>query len=206
LKVRYEQDGVITYRKHWFMLFRRAWIPMLILLAAWLLVGWLTWRDYVNMTAVVLNPLLLVIFAGVNIAMFLWLGYDYWDWSNDIYRINAEQIFDIERKPLGQEVKKTANLDSILSIEHERQNLLGILFNFGFVTVNVGETKFTFDGVYNPDQVHQDISDFREALNRRKRWKDAERERARMVNWLVAFHNATDKLEDLENSPDGQGF
>lgn len=198
-KVRFIQGSIITYRKHWFILLRRAWKPALLLA---ILIGILigapvaqaVW-DVSMLPPLIRNLLAFLVLPGV----FLWFVYDYLDWSNDIYRLTPEQIFDIERKPFGQESKKTAPLESILSIEHERANLIGIMLNFGNVTINVGQTKFDFIGVYNPDQVHQDIADYREALNRRKRAKEAERERERMVNWLVTFYNQT--LADVEDFP-----
>jgi hypothetical protein len=114
--------------------------------------------------------------------------------------VTPEQIFDIERKPLGQEVKKTAPLESILSVEHERESLTGILLNFGTVTINVGETKFQFFNVFNPDQVHQDVSDYREALNRRKQQAEQERDRRRMIDWLVTYYEESEKIdEEIEN-------
>jgi hypothetical protein len=173
-----------------------------------LFLGWsfLLYIEFTRDIGIISGFMLVTIGFLLFTVILLWLGYHYWDWANDIYRLTPEQILDIERKPLGQEVKKTANLDSILSIEHERENFLGILFNFGTVTINVGQTKFTFNGVYNPDQVHQDISDYREALNRRRRMAEANRERERMVNWLVAFHNQTEKLEEFENNPDIDEF
>ncbi len=43
LKVRYEQDGVITYRKHWYLLARRGWIPILFFLFLSLVIGFFAW-------------------------------------------------------------------------------------------------------------------------------------------------------------------
>jgi uncharacterized membrane protein YdbT with pleckstrin-like domain len=197
LKVRYIQGDTITYRKHWFLFLRKAWrssLGMGIVLG--ILFGVPVARVVWEVT--ILPPLFMGILTFMILPVLLfWFIYDYLDWSNDIYRLTPDQIFDIERKPLGQEVKKTAPLESILSIEHERANLLGIILNFGTVVINVGQTRFVFVGVYNPDQVHQDIADYREALNRRKRAKEAERERERMVNWLVSFYKQT--LADLED-------
>jgi len=198
LKVRYEQNGMVTYRKHWFLLLRRAWLPLIGLILIMMGNIFLVWAQYMRgYTPPWLFALGLSFLAAL--VLFLWLGYDYADWRNDIYRLTPEQILDIERKPLGKELKKTANLDSILSIEHERAGIFGILLNFGNVFINVGTTRFTFHGVYNPDQVHSDVSDYREALNRRKRMSEVKREQDRMVNWLVTFYNESEKLTDLEN-------
>ena len=198
-KVRYEQDGVITYRKHWYLLIRRGWIPLLIFLFLGLITGVLAWAtatDRFAATNLILVAMPLLLFFIID---FLWMGYVYLDWSNDIYRLTPEQILDIERKPLGQESKKSAPLESILSIEHERENLLGILLNFGPVIINVGETQFIFHGVYNPDLVHQDIADYREALLRKKREKEYQQKRQEMVDWLITYHDESERMDQYQN-------
>lgn len=198
LRVRYEQDGVITYRKHWFLLFRKVWLPLLLMLLLFLFI-FLTGRRWTEggdplLTA---NTLLLIGSVGF-IGFVLWLIYSYVDWINDIYQLTPEFIVDIERKPLGSEQKKTANIANILSIEHHRQNLSGILLNFGTVTVYVGDTEFIFNGVYNPNLVHQDISDYQEAMLRKKREIEADRDRKTMVDWLMTYHDETEKRTEEE--------
>jgi len=191
LKVRYEEGDSITYRKHWFVLFRKIFWSLLVLFLVIVLLAFLGLKVEF-FSGATLSLLGVVLLTGV----LAWMVYEYADWSNDIYRVTPEQIYDIERKPLGQEVKKTAPLESILSVEHERESLTGILLNFGTVTINVGETKFQFFNVFNPDQIHQDISDYREALNRRKRQAEKERDRRRMVDWLVTYYEESEKIDD----------
>ncbi len=181
LKVRIEDKGVITYRKHWFLLLQKSWLFVLLFCGY---LGIITYLGYLyffkGLPFLTMNWV-----CGIEgiFLMFICGGllYNLLDWSNDIYRLTQDQIHDIEKKPLGQEIKKTANLDSILSIEHERENILGIIFNFGTVVVNVGETRFLFYGVYNPDQVHQDIAYYREALTKRKHEAKARVEREQQV-------------------------
>ena len=103
----------------------------------------------------------------------LWWIYRYVDWRNDIYQLNDEQIIDIYRKPLGAEDKKTADLDNILSLQHKRLGIIGMLFNYGDVIAMVGTTEFTFDGVFNPALVEQEIF---ERMNARKQKKKDEEE------------------------------
>ncbi len=107
LKVRYEVDGVITYRKHWFVLFRRAWIPFLALTGLFILLL-LYFGESIFGTMTGLPSVIFVLGLAVPIGMifFIWLSYDYLDWRNDIYRLTADQILDIEKKPLGQEIKE----------------------------------------------------------------------------------------------------
>jgi len=190
LKIRYEQDGIITYRKAFPILLWRIWLPFFLLLlwtAGFIFLARLDsistyWPGYVFM---------MVIFFGLA----FWLWYKYTDWHNDIYQLTTTQIFDIERRPLGTELKKSADLQNILTITHQR-SFLGVLLNFGDVVITVGETQFIFFTVYNPDRVHQDIANYQEGLRVRKRKVEEARERERMVNWLVAYNSESKKLEE----------
>ncbi len=187
LKVRYEQDGTITYRKAWPLLVWKIWLPSLLLLF------WSVGMVFLVSQGNTGGTLLFwwVIMIGFLLGLLFWLWYNYTDWKNDIYRLTPTQIFDIEKKPLGSELKKSADLENILTITHTR-NFLGILLKFGDVIITVGETQFFFFSVYNPDRVHQDIANFQENLRQRKKRLEEARERERMVNWLVAYHSESD--------------
>lgn len=196
-KVRYEQGGIITYRKHWLVLLRRTAYPSLTFLFLLALSSFLIIRAISEEIFLFSSKAWLVLMIPLWGGCLLWWIYDYLDWSNDIYRLTPEQILDIEKKPLGREDKKSASLDSILSIEHQRIGIIQLLFNFGTVTINVGQTQFNFFGVYNPDQVHQDISDYMEARIRKKREAEASRDRERMADWLKTYH---DQVEPINGS------
>ncbi|MBN2550328.1 MAG: cyclic nucleotide-binding domain-containing protein [Anaerolineales bacterium] len=198
LKVRYQEGKVITYRKHWLLLLAKIWTPFVILLLTCPISTYLTWNQIFSLTFfLLLTPFFLVIFG--------WLVYDYLDWSNDIYRLTPDQILDIERKPLGQEQKKTASLGSPdLRVEHTRANIWGIIFDFGTVTINVGQTQFIFNGVYNPDQVHKDVSDYQQAFMHKKEEDAENRRKEEMLKWLTSYHRQQEKLENEENNP-GEG-
>jgi uncharacterized membrane protein YdbT with pleckstrin-like domain len=199
--VRYEQKGVITYRKHWLLLVRKVIFPTI---ALFVLIGFSfnIFLKSVNQQGVLLGSLLtwMVVLFPVYIGVMLWWIYHYVDWRNDIYQLTPDQILDIEKKPLGKEDKKTAPLDSILSIEHSRNGIIELLLNFGNVIINVGQTKFIFRGVLNPDQVHQDIADYMEIRLRKRQQEEINRERDRMVEWLAAYHRQVDSNEGSGDS------
>lgn len=206
LQVRYERDGVITYRKHWLLLVRKTLFPsitiaLLIVFTLYLLGTGALWGEsfFSGLPALTLAGLLY--FAAIS-----WWVYNYVDWSNDIYQLTHDKIFDIERKPLGEEEKKTAPLDSILSLEHTRLGILQLALNYGNVTIMVGQTPFIFRGVYNPDDVQQDISSYIEARRRKKEESEAERDRQRMADWLVTYHQQSEILDGLENRSDWDLF
>jgi uncharacterized membrane protein YdbT with pleckstrin-like domain len=200
LKVRYEQDGVITYRKHWYLLFQKTWLPLLMIVififALYFIVP-ATLTESAGVSG-------WVVFFGVLVfcGLIAWLVYSYVDWRNDIYQLTPEQIFQIYRKPLGSELKSSASIENILTINHERENLTGILLNFGTVTVSVGDTEIIFAGVFNPDQVHQDIADYQEALKRRKSKQKTEDDRKTMVNWLMTYDQEAAKRASEGISPE----
>lgn len=186
--MRYEKEGVITYRKHWLVLLGKVWKPSLVLLSLLGFSIFLVYRMGIQgqefmLTGLTWGALLFLVFIFTG----LWWAYYYLDWSNDIYQLTAEQILDIEKKPLGKEDKKTALLDSILSVEHDRQGIIRLLFNYGDVIINVGQTQFTFNGVYNPDQVHQDVNAYIEARKRKKRDSELKEESSRMAEWFSMY-------------------
>lgn len=198
--MRYESQGVITYRKHWLVLIRKTLQPSLAMLALTAFAVYLIYRLGFQHKGFLLSGLTwaILLFLGYASVGFWWL-YHYLDWSNDIYQLTPEQILDIEKKPLGREDKKTASLDSILSVEHDRKGILRLLFNYGDVVVNVGQTQFTFDGVANPDQVHQDIRAHMEARARKKRERELMQERERMMEWLSVYHEEEKNLRQSSN-------
>ena len=122
-----------------------------------------------------------------------WWIYGYIDWRNDIYQVTDKSIFDIERKPLGTEVKKSASLENILSLEHERPGLLGYFLNVGYVIINVGEAQFTFDDVFEPARVQQDIFNRMHALRMQKQKDEIARERDRVIKILEIYHQEVDR-------------
>ncbi len=196
-KVRFEQSGIITFRKHWILLLQRTWKPNLLLIVLAVVVAgrFLGWYTFVSAPVVLL--------AGFTflLAGFLWWLYEYVDWRNDIYQLTADQILDIEKKPLGPMDKKTAQLENILSLEHKRSGLVGMLLNYGDVIAMVGGVKFTFDGVFDPAGVEQEIFQRIAAKRRRTAEAEANRERERIADWLAAYHRTTEELRLSANPP-----
>jgi hypothetical protein len=183
-QVRFEEKGIITYRKHWMVLLRGTLLPAVLILVA---VGLLGAR---------LGGLFQVFSPGADLAAALlllvplaaWWLYQYADWANDLYQVTPDQIVDVHKKPLSSEVRKVAPLENILGTEVDRKGLLGILFNYGDVVANVGTTQFVFQGIYNPSAVQLDIVRSQEALYARKKLAEKEKRRGEMVEWIDAYH------------------
>ncbi len=202
LKLRIEDVGTITYRKHGFVLFRQIWQPSCFLLAIFAL--WV--NRFVTLAS---DPATGVINHGPNgwsldtillalplIALpFLgWLTYQYVDWANDIFQVTHDQIVDLDRTPFGRVERRAAPLDNILSTEYQRLGLLGYLFNYGTVYITVGGSKLEFQDVYDPAAVQQDIDARRAARVAGKRAAEKNAERDRMAEWLATYHNNADEF------------
>lgn len=183
-QVRFEEKGVITYRKHWAVLLGALGLPsFLILLFVGLLgaqIGGLTSGPPPE-TTLLLAAALLVPLSG-------WWLYRYLDWANDIYQVTPDQIRDIYKKPLGREIRKVAPLENILGTEVDRRGLSGLVLNYGDVITNIGASTFVFHGVYDPQGVQQDIARALEALLARKREVQKRQRQGEMVEWLTSYH------------------
>ena len=187
--LRYEDGTTITYRKHWLILIRKTIRPFLALLAVvfgmmfCVYTGINDQMDIVTVEYVIAIGILIILFVLIP-----WWLYNYVDWRNDIYQLTDKNIFDIERKPLGTEVRKSGSLDRILSLEHERPGFMGYMFNVGNVIINFGDAKFDFIGVYEPARVQQDIFNRMHLLRTLQQKAEVIRERERVLTILSIYH------------------
>ncbi len=193
-KTRFDEGSTITYRKHWYVLLKKAGWPTLIIFVLFFLIAFFDIMYFLGRTQI-LSPAWV---TGVGFALFIfilfpWWLYNYVDWRNDIYQVTDRSIFDIERKPFGTESKKSAALENILSLEHERIGFLGYILNVGNVLINVGEAKFTFNDVYDPARVQQDIFSRMQMIRFKKQQEEVARERDRILKLLEIYHQEMDQ-------------
>ena len=199
LELRFENQGVITYRKHWAVLLGRIGPPSLLLLlvmgmAGARLAGWIE-----------LAPLGPFLFAagGAALLLFGWWIYQFADWANDIYQVSPTHILDVYRKPLGREVRRAAPLENILSTEVDRRGIIGLILDFGIVRVNVGAEQLDFEGVFHPRMVQQDIVRAQEAFIAKQRQSEEHQRRREMIEWLGAYHDEmTSQQPGAREDPD----
>jgi len=200
LQIRFVEGEMITYRKHWMVLLKYSLLPFLVLIGYSVIVAFLA------KAGLFLGSCFPILYGLIYLMIFLWWLYVYLDWSNDVYQLTPEQILDKKRKPLGEEIKKTAPLESILSLEHERIGIIQLIFNYGNVIINVGQAKFVFSGVRNPDEVQQEIASYMEASRRKKQEMQNVREQENVLDWLSTYHRQSEKLEEIEKESDWDLF
>lgn len=189
--LRYQIGDTIQYRTHWWILVQRVWFQSLLLLGITGVMVWILVRssqgEMNNFPALAAFMGLCVVWLVIGLS---WL-YNYIDWHNDIYRITSDQVEDINRKPLGNEIKKIALIRNILSVEYRRLGIIGLMLNFGTVYIRVGETTFTFDDVYNPSEVQRELFHRMSQRNLRDRQAQADAENRRMADWIAVYHRIT---------------
>lgn len=205
--MRFQEGDVITYRKYWPTLFGKIWLPSLMIFLS--IVGtvfivnfFLSGQSSAQTTEILLG----LSSAFTLLVLIPWWLYRYIDWRNDIYQVTDKFIIDIERKPLGTEVKKAAPLENILSLEHQRVGFFGYMFNYGLVTINVGETQFFFRSVHEPARIQQDIFNRIYTLRRKKEKVEAGKQRQRFVDVLEVYHQNADEIDDDDYSDDFDEF
>ena len=185
IRVREEKDGAVIYHKHPYVLFlsvggQLAGIVVTLALVVLRLAG----------AIAMLNPW---VFAGLAILVLLILAgsviYEYVDWTNDQYIVTANQIIDVDRKPLGTEQRRTANLEAVMNVTYVRPNFIATLLNFGTVTVATGPGgEMKFFNVFNPLDVQQDIYRRKEALSAQKAADAARQRREEYTQYFGAFY------------------
>jgi CRP-like cAMP-binding protein len=205
LKLRYESGDTVVYRKHWVVLILEAWMPVVGILATLILfiqrmirLAQLPEERFVSFS----GGISVDAWAGALIMVMLvfigWFIYRVMDWSNDKFIVNAEQIIDVDRKPLGTETRNAAQLENILGTEYQRIGLLGNIFNFGTVYITVGGTKLAFENVLDPAAVQSDINRRFAARKDRNEQQRIGKERERMAEWLATYHNNAETLRREE--------
>ena len=201
-RVRFEEGDTVTYRKHWFLLLVDTWKPVL---------GMLVVLVLLTLAAAGFLPDAIPLYAAVVLLVVAWLPlagwwlYEFIDWKNDIYMVTADQIFDVNKKPLGAEVKKSAPLANVLSLKYERPGLVGVLLNFGNVVALVAGSEFRFDGVFDPVAVQNDIYRRQEAQKAKKQAAEDARLRDEMVNWLEDYTLERERLANAQRQPRPNG-
>lgn len=191
-KTRHVDGEVVTYHRHWFVLFSSLLLPAFFFLAVLyglrtLYAGWppdsVSWAIAIAFTSL---PLLVML-------------YRFLDWQNDIYQVTAENLIDSEKKPLGSEVTKSASLANVLSLENHRVGILGLLLNFGEVRINVGDTSLEFVDVHDPAQIQEDIFVRMQAQKISLENANDMEERARMAEWLKVYEEERKADPDPES-------
>jgi uncharacterized membrane protein YdbT with pleckstrin-like domain len=160
-----QQNGVITWHKHW------VYMPIMLLPP----LGFLT-ISFVSLA--IMNqlfhfyPIEMILFSLAVVVLFvIWAWYEIEDERNELYILTATQVIEVEKKPLGPEKRNTAGLDKITNVTY-RTDLISRIFGYGNVVIETaGEARITFQRLPTPEEVVATVNEYV------SRFKKAERER-----------------------------
>lgn len=193
-QLRYDQGDTIVYRKHWWILLNDIGWPSAAMLVTAGLIGVLLTGPLEREGWALNPPAIVVALLVVFIGLAGWWLYEFEDWRNDLYMVTPDQIVDVYKKPLGQEIRDSSTLDKIQGLRSERNGIVGRFLNFGNVTANVPGKVFTFDGIYDPLSVQEDIQRRIEAFKARQGRSEALRRREELADVLSAYYLATREM------------
>ncbi len=131
-----------------------------------------------------------------------WLVWEYVDWKNDIFMVTPDEIIDIDKKPLGSEERRAAQIENILNTAYQRKGFIAYIFNYGTVTISVGGAQLAFEDVLDPAGVQADINRRRMSRIAKKNEDTANVERERMAAWLAAYHENIDEFNAPMHAPE----
>ena len=196
-QLRIEDGGKVIYRKHWVILLQQGWKPFLLFIAGIVAIIWrivvLVLSDELsfirtNAAGTISPDTIAVSIPLLLLPVLFWMWYEYTDWKNDTFMVTNDEIFDIDRKPFGQEERRSAQIDSILSTSYKRAGFIAYIFNYGTVSISVGGTSMAFEDVMDPAAVQADINRRRSARIAKKNEDAGKDDRERFATWLAAYH------------------
>lgn len=196
-----DEDGTITWRKHWWVLIRRAFVPFCLTL---LLTVMIVRRIALDLLAAAAATAGEPAAASAGLAwwwllpfwlVFLfWLGWRFADWRNDIYQLTRDHVIDIERLPLGFfSERRQAALAQIQDVRYTKPNVIATMLNYGTVIIETaaGGGFLTFDFVHRPDSVQAKIFARLHERELRQQHLEQERRDEDLMRWISTYHQVT---------------
>jgi len=181
-----DQQGQLTYRKHWTIWFGRIFPPLLVIFAA-LVVGLLALLpDFPLAGAIGLSVAAFIFILGA-----MWLYLADWDWRNDMLQINDETITIIHRRPFWlQNQVDRVRLDQVDNVMAEISGLLDNLLNRGTIRISLvgSNERKQFRNIYDPQGVQADISRRQAHFRALQREGQINQQRQAITDYLSVYH------------------
>lgn len=177
--LRTQDQGIVVYRTHWWVLLGKLFLPTMALMA--IVLGGIA--RFLGIFELIPETVFYTLAAVTALGALGWWVYQYQDWHNDVYIITDEQLIDLNKKPLGKEEQRAAPVKNIQTVEFQRKGLINLILNYGTVKIKIGNEELTFDNVYHPSQVQSEIyARYRQYTENSKR-----EEQSRMADWIKTY-------------------
>ena len=201
-RMRRVEGNMIIWHRHWYILFKRTFLPILVTLFFVVLIvsAILSSSPLLGFGLACPAPLLFLFL----IAALFWLFWQYEDWHNDYYILTDTAIVDRDSLPLGfQERTQVSPLEAIQNVRADVPRWTNKVLNMGDVYIDTigGTEPVKFDSVFNPfgiqSEVFQRMSAFR-----------GQQERQRAVEfgeWFAAYYDLLEQENSKTERPSQSG-
>lgn len=195
IKIGKNIESAVIWRKHYYTLLGYIFFPAVsfLIVSYLLLASILIWSPFASPTG-------LLIRFGLGLlllATLVWYAWQYDDWRKDVYIVTETRVIDLEGSPFNirGEKRREGPFDTIQNVNYVIPNFFFKLLNLGNVVIETAskEGVFTFEKVYNPSSVQDEI------FNRWAVFQQRQRERARdattqqVVKVLGEYHHLSQK-------------
>jgi hypothetical protein len=186
------EGDTITWRKHWFIWLKKTWLALLVFLALFALTifALLGWPP----NALEGGSLALgLVLAFATFGAFVWYVYLYDDWHRDVYIVTKDRIIDVESSSfrLQGEERREGTFGVVQNITFVVPGFFNNLLDLGSVTIETAGTAetFTFDDVFHPALVQQEIVNRMVAFQEELRRKERVREDTKLAEWFGQYEH-----------------
>ena len=182
------QQRQVLWYPHWIFLIQAVVWPLVIMAATIMILRLIT-------NLVWIDPLpLWVVATLVVLGCAGWIVYQVEDYRNDCYLLTSTTLVDIDRRPFGPELRRSASLGSIQTVTLQT-TFLGSWLGYGDVVMTTAGMggQFTFHRVPRPNEVAAAINQAITAF--RKIQRDQSLEQA--LGLLHEFHEAQRRTGEL---------
>jgi len=112
--------------------------------------------------------------------------------------VTDDVIIDIEATPLRLSTqRRQGSLDRVQTVYLSQKGLIPNLLNYGNVIIQTAALNegFTFEFVYNPKQVQNQVFQKLQAYRRRREQRDLRQAQRQLLEGLDVYHDITDKQD-----------
>jgi len=201
-RMRRVEGNNIIWHRHWYILFRRTFLPMLATLLLVVLIGSavLSSSPLLGLPLACPIPLLLVfLFLAL-----IWVFWQYEDWHNDYYILTETAIVDRDSLPLGfQERAQLSPLEAVQNVRADVPRWTNRVLNMGDVYIDTigGTEPVKFDSVFNTFGIQGEVFQRMTAFRGQKAKQDA----VELGGWFAAYHNLLEQDNDKTERPSQSG-
>ncbi len=192
----------IVYRKHWFVLVRKSWLPILIVAAMSFAIFSTILPIFGGRIASMAFPAQLALVA-LALSPVLWLVWRYENWRNDYYVIASDRLIDVDKLPFGfRSSVKEAPIASVQNISMTMPNPLAATLDFGDVIIETAgrEGALTFENVHHPRDVMEQLSTRVDAYHQSRKHIEREQRQSEMVDWFKTYEEVS-SVSIVRNPP-----